>query len=126
LIKANACCHLVLAYESASLSFNLSYASLAPGWISLMRERTEITTASGSFINTWSYVVLLVVMLERRKQASACLNHMTGSDVQNSGSLTATAETAAGGCCCGGGRAAKAAATAALMRSFIACSNCAA
>jgi hypothetical protein len=33
------------------------------------------------------------VMLERRKQASACLNHMTGSDVQNSGNFTPTALT---------------------------------
>jgi hypothetical protein len=71
-------------------------------------------------------MVLLVVMLERRKQVSACRNHITGSEVQNFGSFTATAETGAGCCRCGSSvLAAMAAATAALMRALIAASNCA-
>jgi hypothetical protein len=52
-------------------------------------------------------------------------NHMTGLDVQNSGSLTATVETSVGCCCCGGDLADMAVATAALMRALIAASNCA-
>jgi hypothetical protein len=66
---------------------------LVLGCMLFTRSLTDMTTAQGSFINTWSYFVYEAVTFERRKDATAWLNHVFGSAVQNSGSLTATALT---------------------------------
>ncbi len=111
--------------EECGRALNCSYASGVLGCMLFTRSLTDMTTSHGSFINTWSYFVYEAVTLERRKDASAWLNHVFGSAVQNSGSLTATALTvtaggAGVGCC---GKFASAALTASWMCCCTAFSN---